>query len=170
MIDVIKDIASNIVNSQNFSSFYKGVVVSESPLSIELDNGLVIDENFIILNRLVTDFEESGKIELEICCESKKWYDCKIKYERALKLGDNISVVKENGGQRYLVIDRLREEGNDDIQDESDDIEQEENEGNSSKKCCCECCKSDDSENEEDEKNEDEDLEFDLDGGDEYDS
>lgn len=107
MIDVIKEIASNVLYSHNFSSFYTGVVTNTSPITIALEDGLVIDENFILLSRCVTNFEEKGKIELTVCEAPKQWYDFNLVWEKALEVGENVVLVKENGGQRYLVVDRL---------------------------------------------------------------
>lgn len=115
MVNAIKDIATNVLQSQNFSSFYKGSVINDSPLTILLEDGLSIDETFIILSKSVTDYEEEGEIELEIGDEELQWYDYKIKYKKALEIGDEVAVVKENGGQRYLIIDRLAEDGGEEI-------------------------------------------------------
>lgn len=116
MVNAIKEIATNVLQSQNFSSFYKGSVVSDSPLTIALEDGLSIDETFIILSKAVTDYEEVGEIELKVCDEQElQWYEYKINHKKALEVGDEVAVVKENGGQRYLVIDRLAVDGGEEV-------------------------------------------------------
>ncbi|MEG1165939.1 MAG: DUF2577 domain-containing protein [Oscillospiraceae bacterium] len=90
LVRIIKQAATDAVNAASPVAITYGKVVSVQPLEIKLDQKLTLSTAQLILCRNVTDFTLG-----------------QTKYGFALKLGDEVVMARQQGGQKYLVIDRL---------------------------------------------------------------
>ncbi|MBR5582987.1 MAG: DUF2577 domain-containing protein [Lachnospiraceae bacterium] len=101
----IKRAALDAVKSQHPVSICFGNVTSVSPLKITVEQKLTLGKAQLILTRNVTDYKinmtanwsyETGKKEITV--------------HNALKIGDEVILIKQQGGQKYLVLDRVVKE------------------------------------------------------------
>lgn len=102
-----------------------GKVLSIDPLTVKTREGFTVPAAALELCRNVTDFETEVTITTGYGWETQTRsggagdaafashaHDIvidrkKIKIHNALKVGDNVAMVKAKGGQSYLIIDRV---------------------------------------------------------------
>lgn len=96
--ELIKEIAINAVEQNKPVNVLYGEVKSVNPLSICVDQKKTYTEEFLVLTRNVTDYdihikEESG--------EKKKYT-----VYNSLIPGDIVILLRVQGGQEFIVLDR----------------------------------------------------------------
>ena len=102
------------------SDYVLGVVVSVSPLTIKLEQGDELSGDFLVLTDLVRDY--SVDIEVSHTTEDRGGgggyaefashnHDYKgrkkITVYNALKVGESVIMLKQAGGQQFVVLSRL---------------------------------------------------------------
>ena len=121
-LKMIKQVALDAVFNSTPCDFCIGVVISESPLSIQLDQKLTLTEDFLFLTRNVTDYtitmEVDHKTESEwggSCGEHCKEHSHDYVGEKEfvvknhLTEGEKVVLANMAGGQKFIVLDRLGE-------------------------------------------------------------
>ena len=129
LIETIKKCQKEQLNQMQLTNIIMGVVSSLNPLEIETEQSQVFKEDFLILTRNVTDY----KIEMSVdhtteahththtiedtytgsgeASEETHHHDYVgrkvFKMHNALKVGEIVLLIKQQGGQKYFVIDRL---------------------------------------------------------------
>ena len=99
LIKIIRRISQQTVESHKPSGLYFGKVTSVSPVEITIDPKHILTEEFIVLGRYITEFSTNFTIAGETWC--------------GLRPNDELMLIREQGGQRYAVIDwvnRVEEE------------------------------------------------------------
>lgn len=112
LTDVIKQIALEAYNAQKPCDIRYGQVVSDVPLAIKITDKFILPETLL----LVPD-SLRNKTETKTYVESyKNWETNTTEYttevqnfqvDNSLKLYDQVVLLRENGGRRYVVIGRL---------------------------------------------------------------
>lgn len=95
---LIKKAALDVVNEMDLTGIRFGTVTSVSPLKITVDQKLVLTEKLLVLTRNVKDFE----FEMSVNNGEKQVY----KVFNALKTNDQVTLLKAQGGQQYIVLDK----------------------------------------------------------------
>lgn len=121
-LKMIKQVALNAVFNSTPCDFCIGVVISESPLSIQLNQKLTLTEDFLFLTRNVMDYtitmEVDHKTESEwggSCGEHCKEHSHDYVGEKEfvvknhLTKGEKVVLANMAGGQKFIVLDRLGE-------------------------------------------------------------
>ena len=121
-LKMIKQAALEAVFHSKPCDIYIGVVASESPLSIQLDQKITLTEEFLLLTRNVTDYtitmEVDHKTELETggscsehCREHAHDYVGEKEFfvKNHLQEGEKVLLLQMVGGQKFVVWDRLGE-------------------------------------------------------------
>lgn len=124
-LKVIKQAALDAVNAQKPVQVCYGTVTKDSPLEITVDQKTILEAEDLILCRNVTDYEcdvefslKTEKLQhshtgvhgptsvqtLQYEVKNKK----KMKVYNALKKDDVVFLIREQGGQRFIVIDRIK--------------------------------------------------------------
>ena len=121
LVRLMKQAAMEAVKTSQPSNIVFGTVASVSPLKIQISSKITLEKEMLLLTRNVTEFEtdittvnwftentsggagyalfESHKHELK----GKKH----IIVHNQLKSGEKVVLIKEQGGQRYIVLDRV---------------------------------------------------------------
>ena len=125
LIEIMKRSAMDAVENGKPCDLRYGTVVSTSPLKIKVTSQLTLPEAMLIVPEHLTDYEVEVTIE-----PSYDWvtqeraggsgdatYEShdhdihidkkKIKVHGALKVDDKVVLIRQAGGQYYLVLDRL---------------------------------------------------------------
>ena len=102
LVEVIKKVALEAVSASNPTSLVIGKVTNISPLQITVEQRLMLDEDFLILTRNVKDHYVDVKVSQTN--EKKK----RLMYY-GLKQGESVLLIKMQGGQKYIVLDRIGE-------------------------------------------------------------
>lgn len=121
-LKMIKQVALDAVFDSSPCDFCIGVVVSESPLCIQLDQKLTLTEDFLFLTRNVTDYTvtmevnhttepEMGGSCGEHCREHSHDYvgEKEFLVKNHLTEGEKVILANMAGGQKFVVLDRLGE-------------------------------------------------------------
>ena len=88
-------------NDSDYSDIVFGTVINTSPLKIQISNQMVLTDAFLNLSREVTDYW----IKVEIDGEKKK-----VKVLNALKGGDGVTMIRQDGGQQFYVLEKTEGE------------------------------------------------------------
>lgn len=99
LVQIIKKIALEAIVEREPSGLLYGTVSSVKPLVISVDQKLRLTREFLTLGSNVRDTqltvqEENG--------EERKQY-----YKNSLKKGEKVILLKQQGGQSFLVLDRV---------------------------------------------------------------
>lgn len=101
MSDFIKSIRKIVlaaIEAQKPTRVVHGTVDSLVPLRVRVDQKLVLEQEQLILTRSVTTYDTEMRIN-----DGSRQY-CTIYNE--LKVGDRVTMIRQHGGQQYLVIDK----------------------------------------------------------------
>ena len=124
-VKVIKKAAIEAVKASKPADILLGNVQSTEPLTIFIDQKLILTEKFLIVPQRLTDYEteilfegawsenadiswhgttnDSGSADINFAGGVKH----KVKIYNALKNGDSVILLRQQGGQKYIVIDRV---------------------------------------------------------------
>lgn len=120
LIDTIKEIARNEVNNGNPVNVIFGTVTSEAPLKIAIDQWGELTQEFLILAREVTDYDvemtvdhmtekmQGGGGDPSFTAHAHPYKGRKVfTVHKSLKTGEKVILIRMQGGQKYLVLDRV---------------------------------------------------------------
>lgn len=125
LIDIIKRSAIDAIESQKPCDLRYGTVISTSPLKIRVTNQFIIPQSMLIVPQQLTDYEIEVTIKPEYDWKTKNIGDGigsdgvpthnhkidftkkKIQVHGALKVGEKVVMVRQAGGQNFLILDRL---------------------------------------------------------------
>lgn len=96
-VKIIKKAAIDAVESTKPVQIFFGTVENTKPLKINVEQKMVLGEKQLILTRNVTDYETSireGDIKKYIVFNG-------------LQLGDKVLLIRQQGGQKYIVWDKV---------------------------------------------------------------
>ncbi len=122
LVQLVKKAAVEAVNASSPMGFCFGTVTSASPLKIQVDQKKTLTEAQLILTNNVRDFavemttlpdfheteEESGGSGDAAFASHKHKYQGRKKWKvhLALKSGEKVILLRCDGGQKYIVLDR----------------------------------------------------------------
>lgn len=95
----VKRAAVEAVRAEKPFALMCGSVTGESPLKIQIDQKFELVASQLILTNAVRDFS----VELVDDEGAAKKYTVKL----ALKLGERVLLLRTNGGQKFIVLDRV---------------------------------------------------------------
>lgn len=131
LVDIIKNIALDVLNSTNPVQFYLGRVTSSKPLKVRVHANLELEADFLIVSeslarhkRIVRAVHEKDKehdlgekkvkekISVDKNPVSYKEYAhefVELQFQDVLKKDDKVILARVAGGHQYIILDRYRE-------------------------------------------------------------
>lgn len=106
LIDLINSKAGK---ASDKSDVLYGIVTSLKPLKVQLSNQMIITDDFITLGKHIGKFTIKGKISNHH--ESKANGDAQFELDNSLKMGDKVTLIRGNGGQRFYLFERQGTDG-----------------------------------------------------------
>lgn len=134
LLQTIKDIVRNEVNSQKPAQVLFGTVTSEAPLKIAIDQWGELTSEFLILSREVTDYDVDMTVD-HVTEDTTEPMTAKMagggkdpsftahqhlhkhthpykgrktfRVHKRLLVGEKVILIRVQGGQKYLVLDRV---------------------------------------------------------------
>ena len=116
----IKKAASDAVEASQPCSFLYGKVISTKPLKISVEQKMTLGTAQLVLTRNVTDFKTKVTVNWTTKTTSggngESSFDShaheisgkkEMTIHNALNVGDEVVLLKQKGGQKYLVLDRV---------------------------------------------------------------
>ena len=104
--EVIKQIAGSAANTQPPCTFIFGTVVSTDPLSVQVDNRFFVGESALVLLKPSVSGSFCSHTHKHTCAYNGAEITDKEDSETycGLKAGDKLALLREHGGQRFLVL------------------------------------------------------------------
>lgn len=128
-LKIMQELSAKVYNNSEPSDIEFGTVESIEPLVIRISEMITLNENQLILTNLVKDFEVDIEVSHRTVNDNildtlhdhpgvpQNSFDShhyhayqgrkKIKIYMGLKVGEGVILLKKQGGQRRLVIDRI---------------------------------------------------------------
>lgn len=119
--DLIKQLSIEANASTLPSGIYFGTVISPSPLKISVDQKMTLTEKQLVLTTLVQDFsvnmtvdhktedKSGGSGDSSFASHKHDYKGTKsFRVHLALKAGEKVMLIRVQGGQKYIVLDRIR--------------------------------------------------------------
>lgn len=119
--DAIKQLVMQTLQNTELSDVVSGEVINDNPLQIKIDSKIILTDEFLVLTNNVRDYEttvdyiEVTESEEETDTEetdkeetpepTSKTAKCTI--HNALKVGDNVLLLQQSGGQMFIVLDKI---------------------------------------------------------------
>ncbi|MDR1754601.1 MAG: DUF2577 domain-containing protein [Eubacterium sp.] len=116
-MDIIKRCAVESVEARDPMQIMVGKVISIDPLKIFLDQRVILSEKFLIIPPTLTDYTIEAEVdhltENAFDGDSEKEHNHKysgkkeFKILNKLEVDDRVLVLREQGGQKFYVINKL---------------------------------------------------------------
>lgn len=124
LIEIIKQAAIEAVTASNPCAIVFGTVTSIDPLKINVEQRLTLDASHLILTSLVKDIEVDVTIDYSteehthnhtipngLTSNETHKHAIKgkttMKVHLGLKVGESVMLLRVQGGQKYIVLDRV---------------------------------------------------------------
>ena len=113
----LKQLVKETMDTFDLSDVISGTVTKINPLEVKIDPKLTLEEAFLILTNNVRDYtvditvedwqtENYGSSEYRHNHVEKR--KKKITVHNALKVGDEVIMLQQKGGQMYVVLDKIK--------------------------------------------------------------
>lgn len=104
MIRIIKQASAEAIEEGKPVNLVYGVVENAEPLEIRIDQKLLLKGGFLVLTRNVTDYE------VQMSSPPLTTVDgAGFRVLNSLKKGERVVMARMQGGQRFIVLDRIGE-------------------------------------------------------------
>lgn len=101
-LELMKVAAREMMDSQKLVMAIAGTVLTTSPLKIQIDQKLTLEADELVLLRTVKNYQT------QIYIPNYGTQTCTVKNE--LSAGDTVLLLRWQGGQKYIVLDKVDEE------------------------------------------------------------
>lgn len=101
LTEMIKKAAMDAVAASNPVTVLFGTVTSVDPIQINVEQRMTLGAEQLALSSLVSDFEADMTIDTQVGKQSVQVY-------LGLSAGESVVLLRTQGGQKYLVLDRVR--------------------------------------------------------------
>ena len=98
-VENIKRAALDAVRASMPSGVYYGTVQSTSPLKIVVEQKMILSDKQLVLSSLVKDF----KVDMTLNDTRQN-----VTIHLGLKSGEKVMLLRVQGGQQFIVLDRVR--------------------------------------------------------------
>ena len=111
LIDIMKRASLDAEENSKPADLRVGTVMSTSPLKIQVTNQFVIPESMLIIPEHLTDHEV--QVTINWTTENAESHTHPVNGKKtmvihgALKSGDKVALLRNRGGQSYLILDRV---------------------------------------------------------------
>jgi len=100
-IKSIKRVSLEAIDEKKPVNVCFGEVTNASPLIIKVEQKLTVSEKMLIIPRFLSDFETDASVSGE---------NFTLKLQNALKKGDKVLLLRMQGGQKFVILDKLKED------------------------------------------------------------
>lgn len=109
MLEAIKQAALGAMDAAGPVIVQLGVVTGANPLKVMVDNRLELTEDFFLLSESLTKLELDLKHTHAIqgAGSTQEALKDKIIIRKELEAGDKLLLLRMQGGQRYVILDRV---------------------------------------------------------------
>lgn len=106
MIDAIKRISLDAVNASVPTDLRYGTVTKVNPIEIRVSSELILPQEVLMIPERMTDHY------VVIDDDESKSGDRFVYVHGALNINDKVIMIREQGGQKFLVLDKIAQNPN----------------------------------------------------------
>ena len=109
-LNLIKSAAKEQRESDAPATVCHGVVTSASPLSVQIDQRFIVSAANLIVPQHLSSYTVSATIDgstADAEGHNHKLGSYSLRIDNSLKTGDRLILVRQDGGQMYLIVDRV---------------------------------------------------------------
>ncbi len=123
LLKIIKKAAVEAVEASNPTAILFGKVIKTSPLNIMVEQKMTLTQEFLVLTKNVSDYTVEMEVnantdntDLDVVIEGqtvslkhkhKLPSSMPVTIKSGLKVNDNVILMRIQGGQKYLVLDKI---------------------------------------------------------------
>lgn len=114
LLQIIKQAAIEAVEASEPSTFLFGTVIGEKPLQVQIEQKTILTEPFLILTNNVRNhglkvegYSETDEAGVRTFADKEEKV---LQVKNVLKTGDQVILIKQKGGQKFIVLDRIKED------------------------------------------------------------
>jgi hypothetical protein len=94
LLEIIREASKGTVEAGKPVSILYGTITNENPLEVNVDQRFPLSEDFLVVPESMTEFKVTiGVIEYVI--------------RKGLKTNDKVILLRVQGGQQYIILDRV---------------------------------------------------------------
>lgn len=112
LVSLVKQAATEAVKAENPTAIRIGRVTSVSPLTVWVDQKLTLSAEWLELTSAVSNF--SVDVTVNHSTETAEGHSHGISGKKTvtvnlgLSVGEQVLLIRADGGQKYIVLDRIR--------------------------------------------------------------
>lgn len=106
-LEAMKKAALDAQEASKPVNVYFGEVISVSPLKISVEQKMVLGEGQLILTRNVTDYVITVTVQTDMAASDESGGQKEIMVHNALDTGDEVILIRQQEGQKFIVADRI---------------------------------------------------------------
>ncbi|WP_042475750.1 DUF2577 domain-containing protein [Bacillus ndiopicus] len=119
IVRTLRQLVLDAVNAQKLATIVYGTVISTSPLKVQVDQKLILEQENLKLTRAVMDHEiemtvdhltenrSGGGGDAEFASHNHEYKGRKkFLIHNGLVVGDKVTMIRAQGGQQYIIIDK----------------------------------------------------------------
>ena len=99
LVNVMKQAGSKAVDAGGPVHVCFGKVTNVLPLRVSIDQKMILGQAQLVLTRNVTDYKITITDDLN--------EDKKVTIHNSLHVGDEVVLLRQQGGQKYIIMDRV---------------------------------------------------------------
>ena len=111
LLNAIKQTALEAVETKKPVRIEVGTVISKNPLKIQIGQKIVLSAMQLVIPQHLTNHKVQIKYNFDCKEESEHKHDIEgtteITINNALKQGDKVLLFRQDGGQKYIVFDKV---------------------------------------------------------------
>ena len=113
LVKVMKQAGVEATNAGGPVTVCFGKVINKEPLQVLVDQKMTLGAVQLVLTRSVTDYETEVTVEWETENSEEHSHTIiekkKMLIHNSLVVGDELVLLRQQGGQKYIVVDRVGE-------------------------------------------------------------
>lgn len=94
LVDIMRRAAEDSFNASQYTDLKYGSVTSTDPLAVKISGTFSLPAELLVVPEYLTDHEITLGGET-------------VLFENALKVGDKVVMIREHGGRKYFIVDRM---------------------------------------------------------------
>lgn len=119
IVRALRQLVLDAVNAQKLATIVYGTVISTSPLKVQVDQKLTLEQENLKLTRDVMDHEiemtvdhltenrSGGSGDAEFASHNHEYKGRKkFLIHNGLVVGDKVTMIRAQGGQQYIILDK----------------------------------------------------------------
>lgn len=112
LLDLIKAAGADAVNASNPVNILFGEILTVNPLSVKVDQRFILPADFLIVPRTMTKYEVDLQHTHQYTDDgsagtTSQALTQKIVIRAGLAPGDRVLMLRVQGGQRYIILDKV---------------------------------------------------------------